>query len=116
MGGIPMERHIMVVQVNPVVGRDDEFNEWYDNYHIKEMLKTPGFVSARRFRFCDVQLPSGDTASHKYLVIYEIEGAIAPVVADLMSPETAKRITPSTAFDSSNAVLRLFTAVGPVMT
>lgn len=111
-----MERHIMVVQVNPVLGRDAEFNEWYDNYHIKEMLETPGFVSARRFKFCDVQLPSGDPASHKYLVIYEIEGAISPVVANLMSPETARRITPSSAFDSNNAVLRLFTAIGPMIT
>ena len=40
-------RHLMLALTNPVPGRDDAFNEWYDAYHVPECLKVwtcPGFV------------------------------------------------------------------------
>jgi hypothetical protein len=29
-------------------GREDEFNLWYDPTHLPDVLKLPGFVSARQ--------------------------------------------------------------------
>jgi hypothetical protein len=59
-----MARGVMVVRTRPAEGREDEFNDWYSNVHVPELLETPGFVGARRFRSLD-----GD----HYLAIYELD-------------------------------------------
>ena len=62
-----MGRYVFVVQTDPVEGRDREYNQWYDEIHLKDVCAFPGFVGARRFR-----LVEGD-AKAKYLAIYELE-------------------------------------------
>ena len=71
-----MEKWILVVRsncANLVEGYElephEKFNEWYDNFHVPDVLKTPGFVSARRFVNPDISTRE----SGKYLAIYEIE-------------------------------------------
>ncbi len=59
-----MAKGVMVVQSGPAEGRDAEYERWYDEVHIPEVLAVPGFVGARRFRALD--------GSH-WLTIYEIE-------------------------------------------
>jgi hypothetical protein len=48
---------------------DDKFNDWYDNVHVPDVLKTPGFISARRFVNPDIST----VESGKYVAMYEIE-------------------------------------------
>jgi hypothetical protein len=69
-----MTSHIFVVQLNAVEGREDEFNEWYDNAHIPEALAVDGFVAAHRFKISDTQRPGTDSYPYRYLTIYEMEG------------------------------------------
>ncbi|HEY6532314.1 MAG TPA: hypothetical protein VIY72_08430 [Acidimicrobiales bacterium] len=57
-------RGAMVVQSGPREGREDDFNDWYSNVHVPEVLSVDGFVGARRFRALD-----GD----HYLTVYELE-------------------------------------------
>ncbi len=71
-----MDRWIMIVRSNCaqlVEGYefqpDKEFNDWYDNVHAPDALKTPGFISARRFVNPDISTME----SGRYLAIYEIE-------------------------------------------
>ena len=45
-----MARYQYVVMTNAVEGRDAEFNEWYTNIHLKEVLEVPGFTAATRYR------------------------------------------------------------------
>src|SRR3954454_13506616 len=67
-GGGEVPKGVMVVQTarpeDPV--KDKEFNEWYTNVHIPELLDVPGFVGARRYRAL------GDV-THQYLAVYEID-------------------------------------------
>jgi hypothetical protein len=44
-----MTGYIQTVVTAPVVGREDEFNRWYDDTHLPEMLQVPGFVAGRRY-------------------------------------------------------------------
>jgi hypothetical protein len=67
-----MSRYICIALANPVGGREQEFNEWYDNQHIPDMLSLPGCVSAQRFKLADVQLPNRP-CPYRYLAVYEIE-------------------------------------------
>ena len=65
-----MPKGVMVVQTSPEdPTRDDEYNDWYSNTHVPEVLAIPGFVSARRYR---VHQPGRETVN-RYLSIYEVE-------------------------------------------
>jgi len=35
---------IQIVFSNPFEGKDDEFNEWYDNVHLPQVLAMPGVI------------------------------------------------------------------------
>jgi len=60
---------IYVVQSSPLdADHEAEFDDWYENVHIPEVLALPGFVSARRFRIVD-----GGDDPHTFLTIYEID-------------------------------------------
>ena len=68
-----MARFIFVVYSKPTQGREEEFNDWYSNRHLDDILAIPGVVSARRFKFSELQLPQMPLPSQPYLAIYEIE-------------------------------------------
>ena len=61
-----MPKGVILVHTSPVEGRDDEYNDWYDDVHLMEVLKVAGFTSARRFRTL-----GGNAVP--YLAIYEVE-------------------------------------------
>jgi hypothetical protein len=56
-----------VVLSNPVDGREAEYNEWYDNVHLADVLAVDGVVSAQRFKYADIT----GTAPYQYLAVYE---------------------------------------------
>jgi len=63
-----MPGYKMIVLTRPVDGREEEFNDWYNNVHLPEVLGTDGFVAAQRFK-----LAGGPDAPAPYLAIYEVE-------------------------------------------
>jgi hypothetical protein len=66
-----MARGVFVVQAAPAVPeRTDEFNDWYDDTHVPQLLTLPGFVRARRFRAVN---PPPDGPYEEYLAIYEFD-------------------------------------------
>ena len=48
--------------------REIEFNEWYNEVHIPDMLELPAVVGAERY-----ENPNADENSPKYLAIYKVE-------------------------------------------
>jgi hypothetical protein len=62
---------VVTVDVDPSV--EEAFNRWYDEVHVPDILRCPGFLRAERF--------VGEE-SPRYLAIYEIADAAA-----LESPE-----------------------------
>ena len=67
-----MSKYIMAVYSNAVEGREDEYNQWYNDIHLGEVLEVPGFVAAQRFSVTGDPV-RGDSPAHKYLAIYELE-------------------------------------------
>jgi hypothetical protein len=49
--------------------REKEFNDWYDNTHMPDMLEVPGFISATRW----VSVDNKENEIRKYLAMYELE-------------------------------------------
>ena len=64
-------KHVLMVLTNAKDGQEEEFNSWYTEVHLKDVLKVDGFVAAQRFEQADQQL--GEKGPHRYLAIYEVE-------------------------------------------
>ncbi len=64
-----MDKWLLLVGTNcSDAEREDEFNDWYDNTHLPDVLETPGFLGATRYENAE---PSDGQA--KFLALYEIE-------------------------------------------
>jgi hypothetical protein len=66
--------HVLLVMSNPSEGREEEYNDWYSNTHLAEVIALPGFVAAQRFQFHESQLTGFPASSHRFIAIYEIDG------------------------------------------
>ncbi|HKR87641.1 MAG TPA: hypothetical protein VJS38_05650 [Phenylobacterium sp.] len=80
-----MSRFKWLVFTNCADGQDAEFNQWYDDIHLPDLLRIPGIVAASRARLSPDQLAVSDNgemqlsgaegigARFRYLAIYEFE-------------------------------------------
>jgi hypothetical protein len=66
-----VSKYVFVVFTEPVDGRDAEYNDWYSDTHIPDVLKLDGIVAARRFKLAAMNPPQDGHPS--YLALYEIE-------------------------------------------
>ncbi|MBV1879198.1 MAG: hypothetical protein KUG79_16270 [Pseudomonadales bacterium] len=106
-----MSNHTLLVLTNPVVGKEKEYNDWYSNTHIQDIVAIPGFVSAQRFKLSDAQM--ADAGPYKYLAIYEVEGDPAAAL------DALKAATPNIEMsDALNTALgaHMFSAITEVVT
>lgn len=109
-----MPRYRMVVTSEPVPGREDEYNDWYQNVHLGELVALEGFVSARRYRLTR-SLVEGE--SHPYMAIYEIEtDDIDAVLGNLVRVAESKGLTMSDAIDTANTRAVVYEEFGEVVT
>lgn len=77
-----VEKHILVVMTNAEPGRDAEYNDWYTNRHLTDVLALEGFVAAQRFELAETDPPQEHT--YRYLAIYEVpEGQLEQARAAL---------------------------------
>ena len=64
-----MAKGILVVNSGPAAaGRDQEYNDWYNNVHLVDVLKVAGFNAAARYKKVDAEADP-----QPYLAIYEVE-------------------------------------------
>ena len=47
--GDSMAKGVLLVMTEPLPGKEDEFNDWYSNVHLHELVKVPGIAAAQRF-------------------------------------------------------------------
>jgi hypothetical protein len=67
-----MAKHVLLVMSNATEGGDAEFNDWYTNTHLGDVLKVKGFKAAQRFKLSDTQLGAAEQP-YKYMARYEVE-------------------------------------------
>lgn len=75
----------MVVLINPASEEaDGEFNRWYDEVHIPQVVeRIPGVVGARRMRLTKEQLlPAEALPVRRYMTVYDIETDDLQATAD----------------------------------
>ena len=107
-----MATYKFVVLTNPKPGQDAEYNRWYDEVHLGDVVDVPGFVGAQRFAIEDAAHFSG----YRYLSIYDIEcDDPKPVFEALMARAGTDAMALSPALDP-DASTSLWRAIGPVVT
>lgn len=113
------DRFIQVVFSNPAEGQDAEFNEWYDNVHIPELLRIPGMVSARRYALHEAKLyqaPGGAVPEHRYMTIYEMEGDVDDIMAKIVESVGKGEVHMSDSLDLPSSRLSFWTQQGSEFT
>jgi hypothetical protein len=58
-------RALLIVRSNVVPAREAEYNRWYNEVHLRDMLAVPGVLSARRYESL--------LDEPKYAAVYELE-------------------------------------------
>lgn len=76
-----MERWLLIVETNcNDFTQEREFNEWYDNIHLQDIVTVPGIVRASRYENSNPTENQG-----KFLALYEIETDDVPNVMASLS-------------------------------
>ena len=108
-----MGTHYFMVLTDPVAGREDEYNSWYDDRHLDDVLQVEGFVSAQRFRLSNQTVPAGSSAS-QYLAIYEMEtDDVDKTLAALMARLGTAAMPVTPALDGARLAMFVATALTP---
>jgi len=64
-----MEKWLLAVETNcKDSSKEEEFNEWYNNIHVPDILEIPGIIRATRYENSNPAEGRG-----KYMALYEIE-------------------------------------------
>lgn len=103
-----MAKYILVVPSSAHPGKDDDYNRWYDDTHLGDLLAIPGIKSGTRYN-ADSASPNAPEAS--YLAVYEIEtDEPGQVMSELGRRAQAGEMEISPALDPSSARMWLYKA------
>jgi hypothetical protein len=80
----------MVVLTNAVEGREDEYNAWYSDQHLADVVGLDGFKAAQRFVLADPEKARG--AKYKYLAIYEVHEGQRDKAASALKAANKERL------------------------
>ena len=110
-----MATHRLIVFTKPTEGKEAEYNRWYDEVHLREVLETDGFVAAQRFALAPEQIgDAGDQAPSRYLAIYEIEADSLEAALEKLN-SGAGTMEMSDALDMASATALAYSAIGDRM-
>ena len=105
-----MADHHMLVFTNPLPGRDDDYNKWYDEIHLPEVLAVKGFVAARRYVTSADSPEQVAPGPRPYLAVYEIEGDLGDAFQNLMGATSTFNMGDS--LDVENSIIHFYSPIG----
>ena len=94
-----MMKRVWVVATNPVEGREEEYNEWYDNVHVPEVCSLDGVLNATRY---EIENPDS-TTPHRYIAIYELDRDDESILAALLEARASGAFLTSDSVDMATA-------------
>ncbi|HWD05883.1 MAG TPA: EthD domain-containing protein [Kribbella sp.] len=102
-----MAKHLLLVFADPEPGREAEFTEWYDNTHLPDVLRVPGFRAAQRFAARKGM--RGEQPEHRYAAFYEIDtddldGALAALRSAITGMQMSDALAPTLVTHAYSAI------------
>ena len=108
----PATRHILLVSSRPTEGQEAEFDRWYEETHLPEMLALPGFMRATRYAASLTQLGRAERRPH--LAVYEIEtDNLKQALDELKKQLKGGAFVSSTSMDESSIESHVYSALSP---
>lgn len=106
-----MARHVQIVLSNPVsADRDREFNDWYSQQHIPDLMRLPGFAGAQRYRLA---LPFAGTVPWSHMVLYDLDcDDLGAMLTELVDAHSDGRIAVSDVLDPASLTALVFSPAG----
>lgn len=110
-----MSRYLFLAFTNPVTGRENEYNTWYDTHHVRDVVDVPGFICGQRYRLAAAQFPlSQGEPAHRYLALYEIESDdLAATYQLVLERLGSAQMIGCEAFDMTSLHAPSFEPIGP---
>ncbi len=103
------KKHLVLILTEPTEGNEAQFNDYYENLHLEEVLQTTQLNSAQRFKLAD---QAGEPCPLPYLAVYETEAeSAADVLKDLNDTRSLRE--QSSALNKRTGRVWVFEAIGP---
>jgi len=100
------EHHLLLAYTNALPGREADFDAWWDEHHLPEVLAVPGMVRGQRFRYSaeQIRLPAGapqpaPMPHFEHLTVYEIRGPLDVTLAGLKAGRESGEICSTDTLD-----------------
>ncbi|MEM9622622.1 MAG: hypothetical protein AAF993_13300 [Pseudomonadota bacterium] len=103
------KKHLVLILTEPTEGREAEFNDYYENLHLREVLDTTHLQSAQRFKLVD---EAGEGCPLPYLAVYETEADDARDVIRNLNESRPQR-QQSDALNRRTGRVWVFEEIGP---
>jgi hypothetical protein len=103
------KKQIVLVLAEPREGQEEEFNRYYEDVHLDEVLETTGWKLAQRFKLVD---QAGKECPQPYLAFYETEADPDKSAIEIMN-ETKKNRVQSDSLNKKTAGVWVFEEIGP---
>lgn len=100
-----MGKYKLVVLSNAVPGREDEYNEWYSNRHLDDVVAIPGFASAVRLKHLT---PVSGVFELSYMALYDIDADEPAAALAALNESAAAGMFISEALDLSSLKCAVF--------
>ncbi|MEM7255285.1 MAG: hypothetical protein AAF493_28120 [Pseudomonadota bacterium] len=103
-----MAKHVVLVLSEPTEGQETEFNRWYEQTHIDEVLSSADFASGQRF---ELTHQAGPDCPNRYLALYEVEAPDAATAVKQLDDSRSAR-EQSNSINKRTAALWVFSPIG----
>ncbi len=103
----------LVALTNPLPGKEEEYNHWYQNVHLPEVIGLPGGIQAQRFKLV-AKLMGSDANQNLAIYEFEMENP-GDLMANFGAAAQAGKMTPGTAQDMATCYTALFVENGDVV-
>ncbi len=82
------KKHLVLILTEPMQGREEEYNDYYENLHLREVIETTNLKTAQRFKLA---AQAGESCPLPYLAVYETEAEHAEdVIKNLNETRSAR--------------------------
>lgn len=108
-----MTLYKFVVLSNPVPGKEEEYNQWYSDQHLPDVVRCPGFLNGQRFSLAGSLT---NDPPYKYLSIFEVETDDPnDTLRELLSRANGPDMPSSDAIDRIGAITGMFVPITDIV-
>jgi hypothetical protein len=105
--------HIFIALTTPVDGREDEFNQFYDDVHVPDILGARGWAAARRYKLSPTQRPD-QSPPWLYMAVYELSLPPQEAIGELAQrPDVGPHGRPQPPLWNDGSAAWYWSACGP---